>query len=164
MSAVFYTPAAKCFVSDAWPASATYHRQCGEHCDQRVGRSPQRARPVQISSRSRWFCRSVSVDRLGISPLRLGISPSFSQADLGPTSISAQEIFFRFFRSFFFFFFFVKICALSERYRNLMAGTFEIQAIFGNIAFPLASVSHSCFPSPLFSSNYLTQLSVTPAS
>ena len=29
--------------------------------DQRVGRSPERARPVQISLRSRWFCRSMSV-------------------------------------------------------------------------------------------------------
>ena len=28
------------FVSDAWPASATYHRSFCEHCDQRVGRSP----------------------------------------------------------------------------------------------------------------------------
>ena len=36
-----------------------------EHCDQRVGRSPQRARPVQISWRSRWFCRSMSVEDSG---------------------------------------------------------------------------------------------------
>ena len=28
------------FVSDAWPAPATYHRSFCEHCDQRVGRSP----------------------------------------------------------------------------------------------------------------------------
>ena len=28
------------FVSDAWPALATYHRSFCEHCDQRVGRSP----------------------------------------------------------------------------------------------------------------------------
>ena len=31
-----------------------------EHCDQRVGRSPKRARPVQISWHSRWFGRSMS--------------------------------------------------------------------------------------------------------
>ena len=37
------------FVSDASPAPATYHRSFCEHCDQRVGRSPERARPVQIN-------------------------------------------------------------------------------------------------------------------
>ena len=46
------------FVSDVWPAPATYHRSFCEHCDQRVGRSLQRARPVQISWRSRCFCPS----------------------------------------------------------------------------------------------------------
>ena len=49
------------FVSDVGPAPATYHRGVCEHCDQTVGRSPSRARPVQISWRSRWFCRSMSV-------------------------------------------------------------------------------------------------------
>ena len=51
----------------------------------------------------------------------------FSQADFGPTS--AQEVFF----SFLFFnleHFFVETCAHSERYRNFMAGIFEIQTIF----------------------------------
>ena len=50
------------FVSDVWPAPATYHRSFCEHRDQRVGRSPERARPVQISWRGRWFCRSMSVE------------------------------------------------------------------------------------------------------
>ena len=36
--------------------------------------------------------------------------------------------------------FFLKICAHRERYRNLMAGIFEIQSFFGNIAFPLSLV------------------------
>ena len=36
------------FVSDAWPAPATYHRSFCENCDQRVGRSPKRARPVRF--------------------------------------------------------------------------------------------------------------------
>ena len=49
------------FVSDAWPALATFHRSFCELCDQRVGRSLQRERPVQISWRSRWFCQSMSV-------------------------------------------------------------------------------------------------------
>ena len=43
-----------------WPS--LYHRSFCEHCcDQRVGRSPQRARPVQISWSSRCFFRSMSV-------------------------------------------------------------------------------------------------------
>ena len=37
------------FSSDAWPAPATYRRLSYEACDPRVSRSPQRARPVQIS-------------------------------------------------------------------------------------------------------------------
>ena len=37
--------------------------------------------------------------------------------------------------------FFSKICAHSERYRNILAGTFEIRTSFGNIAFPLSPVS-----------------------
>ena len=39
-------------VSNAWLASATYHRSFCEHCDQRVGRSPSQARPVQIINTS----------------------------------------------------------------------------------------------------------------
>ena len=53
------------FVSDAWPAPAMYHRPFREHCYQRVGRSPKRARPVQISWHSRWICRSMSVEDSG---------------------------------------------------------------------------------------------------
>ena len=36
--------------------------------------------------------------------------------------------------------FFSKICAHSERYRNLLAGIFEIPTFYGNIAFPLSPV------------------------
>ena len=74
---------------------------------------------------------------LGISPLRAKIWLSFSQADLGPRS--AQELFFGFifekFESFF-----SKICAHSERYGNLLAGTFEIISFYGIIAFPMSPV------------------------
>ena len=62
---------------------------------------------------------------------------SFSQVYLGPTS--GQEFFWGeggetldFFQW--------RLCAHSERYRNLLAGIFEIQTFFGNIEFPLASV------------------------
>ena len=36
--------------------------------------------------------------------------------------------------------FFSKICAHSERYRNLSAGIFEIPTFYGNIKFPLSPV------------------------
>ena len=64
---------------------------------------------------------------LGISPLRINVWLSLSQADLG--SRSAQELLFTFF---FFKFetFFPKICAHSERYRNILAGIFEVRAFF----------------------------------
>ena len=40
VSHVFYTATPDVFVSDAWPAPATYHPSCGEHFAQRVGRNP----------------------------------------------------------------------------------------------------------------------------
>ena len=52
---------------------------------------------------------------------------------------SAQELFFSgFLKSLKLFF--LKICAHGERYRNLLAGIFEILTFFGNIAFPLSLV------------------------
>ena len=36
--------------------------------------------------------------------------------------------------------FFSKICAHSERYRNLLAGIFEIPTFYGHIAFPMSPV------------------------
>ena len=41
--------------------------------------------------------------------------------------------------------FFSKICAHSERYRNLLAGIFEILTFNGNIAFLLSPVLHAFF-------------------
>ena len=74
---------------------------------------------------------------LGISPLRINIWLSFSQADLAPTS--TQELFFAGFS---------KILELEfprflliELYGNLMARIFDVQISFSNIAFPLSSVS-----------------------
>ena len=67
---------------------------------------------------------------------------SFSQADLGPTF--GQELFFHLF---FFNFgtFFVKICARSERYRNLTAGIFEIQLFMATPTFHLHRSYNKCF-------------------
>ena len=75
---------------------------------------------------------------LGISPLQTNIWLSFSQADFGPRS--AQDFFFGVFEKFETFF--SKICAHSERYRNLLAGIFEIPTFSGNIAFPSSPVPH----------------------
>ena len=43
--------------------------------------------------------------------------------------------------------FFSKICAHSERFRNLLAGVFEILTFYGNIAFPLSPVFKHPFKS-----------------
>ena len=84
----------------------------------------------------------VSIDlcrRLGITPLRIKHLAEFFRLILAQ---HLPRIFFPFFLSKFETFF-VKICAQCERYRNLMAGIFEIHCFFGNIAFPLASVKES---------------------
>ena len=47
-------------------------------------------------------------------------------------------VFFGFFKSLKLFF--LKICAHSERYRNILAGIFAILTFYGNIAFPLSPV------------------------
>ena len=124
------------FVSDVGPAPATYHRGVCEHCDQTVGRSPSRARPVQISWRSCWFCRSMSVLD-SESPHSNKHLASISQADLGPRS--AQECFYGGFTKSLTLFF-SKICAHCEQCINLLAGIFEILTFDGNIAFPLSPV------------------------
>ena len=74
---------------------------------------------------------------LGIPPLQTNIWLSFSKAHLGPRS--AQESFVSGFLKKLETFF-SKICAHSERYRNLLAGIFEILTFYGNIAFPLSPV------------------------
>ena len=96
------------FVSDAWPASATYHRPCCEHCDQAVSRSPYRAHLVKNSWRGRWFCRSRCLSRtrnLAASNWTFGwvfLRPILAQH-------LARNDFFRFFLEKFATFFFLKI-------------------------------------------------------
>ena len=75
---------------------------------------------------------------------------SFAQANLGPTS--AQELFFSGFLESLELFFFFKICAHSKRYRNLVAGIFEIQSFFGNIVLPFVIGLSSFFSFPGVSS------------
>ena len=111
-------------VSDAWPVPATYHRPCCGHCDQRVGRSPERARPVQNSWRNRWFCPSMSVQDLESRRVQLKMWLSFSPAV--PGSTHAQWWFFSFFCGKFGFSFLGNICVHRERYINIVASIFEI--------------------------------------
>ena len=71
-SPVFYAAAAKVFVSDAWPAPATYHRSFCEHWPE--GGSE----PLTSAPRSDFMAQSLvlSIDvcrRLGNSPLRTNI-------------------------------------------------------------------------------------------
>ena len=74
---------------------------------------------------------------LGISPLRTNIWLRFLSGRSWP-KIGQGIIFFGVFEKFETFF--SKICAHSERYRNLLAGIFEILTFYGNIAFPLSPV------------------------
>lgn len=46
---VFYTPMEKCLCTRRLPGAAMYHRQCCEHCVQRVGRCQQLVRPASRS-------------------------------------------------------------------------------------------------------------------
>ena len=57
--------------------------------------------------------------------------------------------------------FFSKICSHSERYRNLLAGIFEILTFYGNIAFPLSPVQAGDFS---FFSCLYTKLRFVPSS
>ena len=126
LSPVFTQQRPNVFVSDAWPAPATYHR----HCDQRVGRSPKRARPVQISWRSRWFCRSMSVEDSESRRFEWTVVCNFLRPILAQDP--PRNDFFRFFP---FFFEIVRILFLkkishSVRYNHLMADIFEIHFFF----------------------------------
>ena len=78
---------------------------------------------------------SIDVCRgLGISPLR---NKNLAEFLFWPNNCLGI-IFFGFLGKFETFF--LKIYAHSEQYRNLVAGIFEIQTVFDNIAFPLSRV------------------------
>ena len=82
-------PRPNVFVSDAWPAPATYHRPFCERCDQRGVGAPNERAPFRFHGAV--LVLSIDVCR-GPSPLRNNIWLSFSLTDLGPTS--AQIFFF----------------------------------------------------------------------
>ena len=124
------------FVSHSWPAPATYSRPFCEHCDQRWIGAPEERAPLRFHGPAVSF-----VDRCLSRTRNLAASNNIWLEFLRP--ILAQHLprnccFVFFFQVWIFF---VKICAHSERYRNLMALIFEFKLFFGNIAFPLSSVS-----------------------
>ena len=110
------------FVSDAWPAPATYHRSFCEHCDQRVVGAPNERAPLRFHGAVVVF-----VDRY-LSRTR---NPAASSKHLAEffsgrswPKISPRFFFFGVFEKFETFSF--KICAHGERYRNRLAGIYEI--------------------------------------
>ena len=123
------------FVSDAWPAPATYHRSFCEHCDQRVGRSAYRTNPCRFHGAVVGF-----VDRCLSRTRKLAASNKHlaeffsgrSWPNIGPLCFSGclKSLIY----------FFSKTCAHSERYRKCLAGMFQILTFYGNIAFPLSPV------------------------
>ena len=89
------------------------------------GRAPFRFHGAVVGFVHRWLSRTRN------------LAASNKHADLGPRSAQVK-FFFGVFEKFATFF--SKICAHSERYRNLLAGIFEILTFYGNIAFPLSPV------------------------
>ena len=99
--------------------------------------APNGRTPFQISWRSRWFFRSMSVHD---SESR-SFEYTFGWVFLRPFLAQDRPRNY-FFRGFWKVFetFFSNICGHSERYRNLLAGIFEILTFYENIAFPLSPV------------------------
>ena len=125
------------FVSEAWPAPATDHRSFCEHCDQRVGRNPNKRVPFRFHGAVVGFVdRRLSRTR-NLAALNKQLAEFFSGrswAKIGP-----GIIFCFFFEKFDFFFRrFVLIASGTEIFWRV---SFEIQTFYGNIAFPLSPVS-----------------------
>ena len=101
--------------------------------------------PVTSAPRSDFMKQSLflSIDvcrGLGISPIRTIHAVEFFSG-WSRSNIWPRIVLFCFLK---FGFFCEDFCAHSERYRNLMAGIFEIWTFFGIIAFPLAWVLGRC--------------------
>ena len=75
------------FVSDAWPAPATYNRPFCEHCVRPEGGSEPLTSAPRLDFMAQSVVLSIDVCRgFGMSPLRTNIWLSFVQTDLGPRS------------------------------------------------------------------------------
>ena len=101
--------------------------------------APDGRAPFRFHGAVVWFCRSMSVQNLAASNKHLAeFFSGRSWPKIVLPKIGPGIIFFGVFKKFETFF--SKICAHSERYRNLLAGIFEILTFYGNIAFPLSPV------------------------
>ena len=126
------------FVSDAWPAPATYHRSFVYTVTRGCVGAPNERAPFRFHGAVVGFvARCLSrIRNLAASNKHLA---EFFSGRSWP-KIGPGIIFFGVFEKFETFF--SKICAHSERYRNLLAGIFEIPTFSGNIAFPSSPVPH----------------------
>ena len=124
------------FVSDAWPAPATYHRSFVNTVTRGwVGAPNGRARfrfhgaVVGFVDRCLSRTRNLAASNKHLAEFFSG--RSWPKSGPGIIFFGVSEKFETFFSN---------ICAHSKRYRNLLAGIFEILTFYGNIAFPLSPV------------------------
>ena len=104
------------FVSDAWPAPATYHRPLCEHCNQGVGRSPKERAPFRFHGAVVGFVARCLPRTRNLAASNKDLAEFFSSRSW--PNIWPGIAFFLFFSKFGTFS--VKICAHSEWYRNLV--------------------------------------------
>ena len=124
------------FVSDAWPAPATItdrfvNSETGGSVGPPNGRAPFRLHGAVVGVVDR--CMSRTRNLAASNKYLAEFFSGRSWPKIGP-----GMFFFGVFEKIETFF--SKICAHSERYRNLLAGIFEIPTFYGNIAFPLSPV------------------------
>ena len=126
------------FVSGAWPAPATYHRSFCEHCTvtRRWVGAPNERAPIRFHGAVVGFVAKCLSRTRNLAASNTHLAEFFSGRSW--PKIGPGIIFFGVFEKFETFF--SKTCAHRERYRNLLAGIFEILTFYGNIAFPLSPV------------------------
>ena len=128
------------FVSDVWMAPATCHRS---FCVTRewVGAPNERA-PSDFMAQSLVLSIDVCPGLGNLAASTKHLAETFASPSWA--NIGSGIIFFGVFEKFETFC--SKICAISERYRNLLTGIFQNLAFYGNIAFPLSPVLIAHFP------------------
>ena len=115
------------FVSDAWSAPATCHRSFSEHWWVGVPneRAPCRFHGAVVGFIDRCLSRTRTLAASSEHLAEFFSGRSWPKIGPGITFFGVFEKFETFFS---------KICAHSERYRNILAGIFEILTFDGNIA------------------------------
>ena len=114
-----------CFVSDAWPTLATYHRPFCEHRDQGWIRAPNER--ALFRWRSRWFCRLMSVQDSYCRRFEVTFRSVFLKPILAHDLPSFETQFLRF----------LLIASGTEYYGGYLCNA----KFFGNFALLLSSVS-----------------------